>query len=508
MSEEYTLVRDIVYDHNERMLNIRKYYPFFKLADISLSQYKEGKFAVLDMGYIVMAVLRFFIEENNFREKMVTYNEYMTFMQDVLKRDFELVIEEDEEKELIAYIFDKLKNDGKPFSYEYFDPVSKQRKTVRTKILDNKIVDDNVVYYITSDAIEFYLDTKEIKDESNITIAQVLLTKMISTRNFKGGTEVVSRINNEVSRLISKKNEILGILSYDIFEGIKAYEGFIKTTVKWFDEEQKLFDKNKQLIEQALRAGEEDNKFYEAMEDIYHLESELNRAMNKHSELLNACTILQAKADEMVVQAKFNRLKSSFDFRKVLSDMIKSDNTDNLNLFTKPLLKLNVKKTFSLTLIDNMLNMRTEAMEDGEKVNENKYDENFKYDDEIEDERIYENHRIFLMSLFDMLIANEEFDLMRYNEELVKKLGKNVLKNGDYYSFVTHLCQKSSYDMSEVIEKPDTFLEGFMKKVITEESGGAKYKYLTFRIDFPEDNEILENMGNEIVNVHFRNGAQ
>jgi hypothetical protein len=508
MSEEYTLVRDIVYDHNERMLNIRKYYPFFKLADISLSQYKEGKFAVLDMGYIVMAVLRFFIEENNFREKMVTYNEYMTFMQDVLKRDFELVIEEDEEKELIAYIFDKLKNDGKPFSYEYFDPVSKQRKTVRTKILDNKIVDDNVVYYITSDAIEFYLDTKEIKDESNITIAQVLLTKMISTRNFKGGTEVVSRINNEVSRLISKKNEILGILSYDIFEGIKAYEGFIKTTVKWFDEEQKLFDKNKQLIEQALRAGEEDNKFYEAMEDIYHLESELNRAMNKHSELLNACTILQAKADEMVVQAKFNRLKSSFDFRKVLSDMIKSDNTDNLNLFTKPLLKLNVKKTFSLTLIDNMLNMRTEAMEDGEKVNENKYDENFKYDDEIEDERIYENHRIFLMSLFDMLIANEEFDLMRYNEELVKKLGKNVLKNGDYYSFVTHLCQKSSYDMSEVIEKPDTFLEGFMKKVITEESGGAKYKYLTFRIDFPEDKEILENMGNEIVNVHFRNGAQ
>lgn len=508
MSEEYTLVRDIVYDHNERMLNIRKYYPFFKLADISFSQYKEGKFAVLDMGYIVMAVLRFFIEENNFREKMVTYNEYMAFMQDVLKRDFELVIEEDEEKELIAYIFDKLKNDGKPFSYEYFDPVSKQRKTVRTKILDNKIVDDNVVYYITSDAIEFYLDTKEIKDESNITIAQVLLTKMISTRNFKGGTEVVSRINNEVSRLISKKNEILGILSYDIFEGIKAYESFIKTTVKWFDEEQKLFDKNKQLIEQALRAGEEDNKFYEAMEDIYHLESELNRAMNKHSELLNACTVLQAKADEMVVKAKFNRLKSSFDFRKVLSDMIKSDNTDNLNLFTKPLLRLNVKKTFSLTLLDNMLNMRTEAMEDGEKIKENKYDENFKYDDEIEDERIFENHRIFLAILFDMLIANEEFDLRQYNEELVKKLGKNVLKNGDYYSFVTHLCQKSSYDMSEVIEKPDTFLEGFMKKVITEESGGAKYKYLIFRIDFSKDNEILENMGNEIVNVHFRNGAE
>lgn len=503
MSEEYTLVRDIVYDHNERMLNIKKYYPFFKLADISFSQYKDGKFAVLDMGYIVMAVLRFFIEENNFREKMVTYNEYMSFMQDMLKRDFELVIDAEEEKELIAYIFDKIKNDGKPFSYEYFDPVSKKRKTVRTKILDNKVTDDNVVYYITADAIEFYLDTKEIKDESNITIAQVLLTKMISNRNFKGGTEVISRINNEVNRLISKKNEILGIMSYDIFEGIKSYESFVKTTVKWFDEEQKLFDKNKQLIEQALRAGEEDNKFYEAMEDIYQLESELNRAMNKHSELLNACTVLQAKADEMVIQAKFNRLRSAFDFRKVISEMITDDNTNNLELFIKPILKLNVRKTFSLTMLDNMLNMRMESVEKGEKIKTTEYDDDFKYDDEIEDERIYENHKIFLKILFDMLIENETFDLKKYNEKLVEILGKRVLKNGDYYSFITHLCQKSEYDMCVTVEKPDTFLEGFMKQVITEDNDTSEYKHIKFRIDFLENEEILENMGNEILNVKF-----
>ena len=166
----------------------------------------------------------------------------------------------------------------------------------------------------------------------SITVAQVLLSKMISNRNFKGGAEVVTRINNEVSRLISRKNEILSILSYDIFEGIKAYEEFTDTTVKWFEEEQKLFDKNKQLIEQALRASEDDNKFYEAMEDIYHLESELNRAMNKHSELLNACMVMQKKADEMVEQAKFNRLRSTFDFRKVIKDMIEKDDTKNLDL--------------------------------------------------------------------------------------------------------------------------------------------------------------------------------
>ena len=513
MSEEYTLVRDIVYDHNERMLNIKKYYPFFKLTEISFSQYREGKFAILDMGYIMMAVLRFFIEENNFREKMVTYNEYSEFMQDVLRRDFEINMEEEEEKEIITYIFDKLKNDGKPFSYEYFDPVSKKRKTVRTKILDNKIADDTIEYFITSDAIEFYLDTKEVKDESNITVAQVLLSKMISNRNFKGGAEVVTRINNEVSRLISRKNEILSILSYEKFEGIKAYEEFTDTTVKWFEEEQKLFDKNKQLIEQALRASEDDNKFYEAMEDIYHLESELNRAMNKHSELLNACMVMQKKADEMVEQAKFNRLRSTFDFRKVIKDMIEKDDTKNLDLLIKPLLKLNVKKTFSLSLLDNMLNIRTEDSENGEKVREHTYNEDFKYDDEIEDERIFKNHRIFIIILFDLLICKGTFDLKEYNQELIKHCGSESLKNGDYYSFLVHLCQKSSYDMAKISEKPDTFLEGYMQKIVmpdnvesTEHIGNvnvSKYKYLSFELRFPEEREELEIMGNKIVNIEF-----
>ena len=60
------MLSDIVSDHKERMINLKKYYPFFKLSQISFEQLLEGKCAILDMGYILMAVLRFFIEENNF----------------------------------------------------------------------------------------------------------------------------------------------------------------------------------------------------------------------------------------------------------------------------------------------------------------------------------------------------------------------------------------------------------------------------------------------------------
>ena len=72
MAQEHILIRDIIQDHNERMLNIKKYYPYFKLSENAFTQFQGGQYEELDMGYILMAVLRFFIEENNFKEKDVT----------------------------------------------------------------------------------------------------------------------------------------------------------------------------------------------------------------------------------------------------------------------------------------------------------------------------------------------------------------------------------------------------------------------------------------------------
>lgn len=253
MAEEHILVRDIIHDHNERMLNIKKYYPYFKLTENTFTQFQGGKYSNLDMGYILMAVLRFFIEKNNFEEQDVTYEEYQDFLHQIYRRDFEIPLDEDEEKEVSAYIFDKLTNGGRPFSYEYFDPVEKAKKTIRMRFIDSRIREDRLTYFLTSEAIEFYLDTKEIKDESSISIAQLLLSKMIAAKNYKGGIDIIKRINSEVSRLKIRKNEVLNILSEDVFAGQKAYEDFVNTGIRWFEDEQKLFSKNMELIENALK---------------------------------------------------------------------------------------------------------------------------------------------------------------------------------------------------------------------------------------------------------------
>ena len=72
MSENQKMTEDIVGSHGERMKNLSKYYPFFKLWESGLSAYKDGAYADVDMPYITMALLRYFIEQNQFNQRAVT----------------------------------------------------------------------------------------------------------------------------------------------------------------------------------------------------------------------------------------------------------------------------------------------------------------------------------------------------------------------------------------------------------------------------------------------------
>lgn len=128
-------------------------------------------------------------------------------MAGLLVRDFDFT-EEEADDELYQYIFDKLCNEGRPFELDYYDPAAHQQKTLRVRLIESELKDQQVLYRISSDAVAFYLDTKEVREESHISVAQLLLEKMIKAQNFRGGLEVISRINMEVGRLMEERHEI------------------------------------------------------------------------------------------------------------------------------------------------------------------------------------------------------------------------------------------------------------------------------------------------------------
>ena len=177
----------------------------------------------------------------------------------------------------------------------------------------------NIYYYITESGIEFYLNTKEFKEESKISIQQLLLEKMIRTQNFKGGREIVKRICNEVLKLKMQKREVLQVLVHDLKNGLSLYREFFQESVCWFDEEHDLFMKNTRLIAGAMSMLSPVDQI-KNKEEIFLLDSELKRAMAMHSELLSECMDLRRKVDSMVEQGTLNAIRPVVYFRQFLEN--------------------------------------------------------------------------------------------------------------------------------------------------------------------------------------------
>ena len=479
MALKHVMINDIIAENNARMLNLKKYYPFFVLNETTFSQYKDGRFAFLDMGYITLATLRFFINENNFHERDISFEEFEAFMIELLERDFELETDIEEEKELVGYIFDKLKNDGRAFEFKFYDPEERKTRIARVKLIDSRIENGQVLYTITPEGIEFYLDTKEVKEESKINISQLLLEKMITSNNFKGGIDVVKRINAEVTRIKEKKEQVLKLLSVDIFEGEKAYEDYMDTIARWFNDEQKLFVKNKALVDKAVEKA--------------------SYGMNLDGEKTGGSKAFEEIS--LISRAKLRKLRPVFDFGKSFADIIKKDEPALMSYILMPLFAPKLDKTFSAKSIDNILSLKSEDGSKGEKVEKKELDFDFMYEDEILDKKIGMNFARLFYELLDQLDKWNKLTLKEFNGILEIKFNKEIYANRDLYAFLVHLAGKTTYSMKKMCEKQETLLEEMVVTYMSDEDK-EKFKNIEFNISFGEEFEI-EGYGSTLTDMTF-----
>ena len=232
--------------------------------------------------------------------------------------------------------------------------------------------------------------------------------------------------------------------------------------------------------------------------------------MNNHLKLLAACTQLGIMADEMVKKAKLGRLRPSFDFRNALELAMKKDDIALLGSLVRPVMGLKLNKTFPIARLEDMITYRPEREEQAERI-ESTAVENIVYDDELEDERIRNNYATLIKLLLGMLKRRDSFDLRTFNETAAKILGASLFENGDYYSFLVHLCQKKEYLFEADRQGMETFLDEIFRDCAAKEEY-SEYLGMHFAIEPAGDDEIEISANSQdnalpftISNIHFEN---
>ncbi|MBP3233769.1 MAG: hypothetical protein J6M65_05030 [Eubacterium sp.] len=481
MAEEYVLIDDIIKNHTERMMSLRKYYPFFMIMDGSLAQFRGGEYKDLDMGYLVLAILRFFINENSFNDKPVSYKEYETFVRGILRTAFNL---EGDLDELIRYIFDKIRNSGRAFEMPFFDPVEKEMKIARVRFIDSIVKEEDVVYTITEEGIEFYLSTKEVKDESTITTEQLLLEKLIRSENFRGSIDVIERINIEVSQLEKRRREVMKLLLTDVHAGSKAVDEYMERTSLWFAEERKSFAKNRELVDKAVKKASYSGGS-DTIRDVNRLSNMLKQTIENHSMLIASTAELSRFSDEMIRRNRTRSLKNAFDFEGLLRRLIETDRPELMACVTMPFMQIKREKSFPVTIIDNVVTSASDDGLKGEKKEELRADLSYRYEDELLSEEIGRNFAKLFKELLIRLTRWKKVTLEEYLAILEVKFGNDIYKNRDLYAFLVHISEKNRYDVKEMLSEQETFLEEMVVRYMGEEI--YEYTDLSFSVEYEKE---------------------
>jgi hypothetical protein len=436
------MFQNIKKDLPVRLNNIAKYLPFFEIC--KLKKYNNR----YDVGVLSMGILSYLLYEGLLKDKGLTFSEIQGFIKDMVEDYYGDIIKEDEQEELTRYMLNKLQNGGGPFNYTYYDVVKKQEVEKKIRYIGrtyDKSIEKNL-YKISSEGVDFFLQTKEFGEESKITITLLILRKLVDNGDFDSAINALSNLNIEIRKEIKRKAEILEELSYYSFEGYDAYTKNVRLRL---EEENQLFKDtinslNRMEKEYLQKIDKEQISEKEMKLKVFvtDMKIELNKSVDLHSKLLGSVVDLRNKADEILSQRRRNILRENLNFMNLLDKSIKEDNANNLARACSVLFNPKINKTFPVGKINDLFLWRKPKEEEAEEVESEKGQavEYIKLDDVIED-RILNNTSIFFKELLFLLIEYKEIDLNFYMEALSLKYGEEILYNGDFTSFVVTLSR-------------------------------------------------------------------
>jgi hypothetical protein len=176
-----------------------------------------------------------------------------------------------------------------------------------------------------------------------------------------------------------------------------------------------------------------------------------------------------------------------------------ADRPELMSGVVSPFLQIRREKSLQISIIDNVATSVTDDGLRGEKKEELKADLSYKYDDELLSEEIGRNFAKLFKELLIRLNRWKKVTLEEYLAILEVRFGNDIYKNRDLYAFLIHLSEKKYYDIKEMINSQETFLEEMTVDNLGEEL--YDYSELCFEIEYGTEEIEISCGENEVAKL-------
>ncbi|WP_370575878.1 hypothetical protein [Methanomethylovorans sp.] len=429
-------------DTNERLRRLKNSFPFFKLYVYS----SQGERVPYDAAYLAIDILTLLIEEGTLKSRPVPVGDIETHIAKVLKDMYPS--QEYNSREVSRAILELMETDrnGSTYLFEHIDPIKNKTASYYVSLIRYNITTKG--YEITEDGLDFMISTKELPEESRISVGLILFKKQIESHSFMNALSTVQELNLNVIRKKESKQVLLKKMLYggaDVREDFSKYKTDVFSQLK---EEEELFEQVRKSLQEIVKnpdgiaiINKSDVKITEQdFVILSKITSELDRGYDLHSSLLNDFTSISKEYDDICS----NRLNSLFDmrwrFREILESNIKMNRQNDVHVVEmQPLCMPKVPRHFSILKIfePQIVSRRKSAIDETREQGE--WTTTKLLDDEVK-ERQLNNFNIYAHYLLDIITSMDgEAALEDFLKHIESRLGSESLYNIDLLPFLLAL---------------------------------------------------------------------
>lgn len=312
-----------------------------------------------DMFSLGLSVLVTILENMVIGKQFCNYNTLFGFMDQCLYKNYKENLDEKEIQELVYFIMDRLRNDGRPFDYKYMDlelgeEVVFKFHLIQSDYVEIKAKEGEQRFKLTESGLDLLFRTKEMFRELRITISQIYLREQIKAGVFDNALNTVNElyvqvleVKNELRQLKSKASRNPSTIAFE------NYQKVAEKTYQQIAREQEVFKQIQALILEArdkYQFKKLTEKEKHSLNNLGKVEANLMIVVNNHNDLFTQRLDLGTSLEEILIESISSALREKLNFEREIIDTIISENADidRLRQVLHPLLSPNIKQSFNI----------------------------------------------------------------------------------------------------------------------------------------------------------------
>lgn len=442
---------DIDYDGiNSRQEFLSIYYLYFYIC-------QRNRFD-FDLGNFIIALLSYMVENG--------------------KLDFYAMKSKDIKLFTDKYFFDlKVKN---PFSNEDLNTLLNRLEGVNpdgTAIVYSFMNGSEKVSYITFDiendgykitdmGLQFLISSKEVPQESKLTVSLYLFRLQIKKHKYQSALDTIKNINMETKRQLSLKNKVLDIARYDALLGNKMYNDYWKDFVSLRSEENQHYQQAKDFLKEYQDISQNETITPHDRELLRKIDFELNASTTLQNSYILEISSMGKELAEMSLNSIHNIFDNKFNFNEHFKNAYTSKDMPNslITLLTPILLP---KKIKYFDLSTPFAQQSVKSKEDTMNVKPTiKKDTHFIDYSKVYESRKLNNYLIFFEILIDMLRVAPIDDIRQFIEQVKTIKGDTAIQSIDFLGFLTELSSFSDVNQSMSVNVQTIYLTEKSKRIV------------------------------------------